>query len=155
MEFPHFAEAAEGEVVRRWPHSRRSVARARRELGVALAAWGLSKVEDSAALVLSELVTNAVLHARTPRGRLIETRWRVLDGGDGVRIEVHDANDGRPAPRLADDEDESGRGLALVDALTGQRWGVSDRGGVGKLVWAEVGAAQDLWADGEPSADRP
>jgi hypothetical protein len=36
-------------------------------------------------------------------------------------------------------DDEGGRGLALVDALTERRWGVGSRQGVGKLVWALVG----------------
>jgi hypothetical protein len=42
--------------------------------------------------------------------------------------------------KQAEDNEESGRGLALVDALTGARWGVSERDGIGKLVWAVVAA---------------
>ncbi|MFJ2632594.1 hypothetical protein ACIO6U_11655 [Streptomyces sp. NPDC087422] len=53
-----------------------------------------------------------------------------------VRIEVHDAGSGKPERVRASASAESGRGLDLVDALTGGEWGVSDRDGVGKMVWA-------------------
>jgi two-component sensor histidine kinase len=97
--------------------------------------WGTpSEVSDNAVLVLSELFTNSVRHARNPRGHHIETRFERR--GDGVRIEVHDANGGKPEIRQPSPEDESGRGLALVADLTNGRWGVSDREGIGKLTWA-------------------
>jgi hypothetical protein len=54
----------------------------------------------------------------------------------GVRIEVHDTSPAAPKQGEASAGDESGRGLALVDALTGGQWGVSDREGPGKAVWA-------------------
>ncbi|MFD3519205.1 ATP-binding protein [Streptomyces sp. NPDC058653] len=102
-----------------------------------MAGWGLSTLEDSAVLVLSELVTNAVLHARVPAGREIETRF--LPTGfpvpDGLRIEVHDASALRPYRRKDDPDACDGRGLPIVDALA-DAWGVSERDGVGKLVWA-------------------
>lgn len=53
-----------------------------------------------------------------------------------MRIEVHDSDRNRPERREPSADDDSGRGLALVDALTGGRWGVSGRAGIGKLVWA-------------------
>ncbi|KIF72169.1 hypothetical protein HY68_14385 [Streptomyces sp. AcH 505] len=102
----------------------------------ALDAWGLAELGDVAALVLSELMTNAVLHAHVP-GRMVET-W-IIRQDDSVRIEVHDASDELPQRHKAADDDEGGRGLALVDELTNQRWGASERRGVGKLVWAQVG----------------
>jgi hypothetical protein len=67
----------------------------------------------------------------------VETRYERTE--KGVRIEVHDASHRIPLTRRAAEEDESGRGLALVGVLTDQRWGVSSRDGVGKLVWAVVG----------------
>lgn len=121
-------------VVQSWPHGPRSVGGARRLLARQLDAWGLAHLADAAELVVSELVTNSVRHAREPRGRLIGTRFERLEGG--VRIEVHDANGNRPECREASAEAECGRGLALVDVLTGGQWGVGDRDGVGKVVWA-------------------
>lgn len=121
-------------VVKSWPHGPRSVGHARHLLVQSLNTWGLAHLSDAAELVLSELVTNSVRHARTPSGRRIATRFERLPGG--VRIEVHDANATRPERREPSSDAESGRGLVLVDAVTGGNWGVSDRDGVGKLVWA-------------------
>lgn len=90
---------------------------------------------DVAELVLSELFTNAVRHARGPADRLVETRYERLPDGT-LRIEVHDANSLRPERQEPSKDADSGRGLALVDELTSGRWGVSERLGVGKLVWA-------------------
>lgn len=83
----------------------------------------------AAELVVSELVTNNIRHARDPRGHVIRTHFERL--GCGVRIEVHGANESKSEQRKAFDDEESGRGLALVDAITGGRWGVGDREGVG------------------------
>ncbi|WP_328582068.1 ATP-binding protein [Streptomyces sp. NBC_00370] len=120
-------------VVKRWPRHPRSVHKARHLLRRHVDAWGMSRLADSAELVLSELATNAVRHAHIP-GRLIETRYERLT--NGVRIEVHDAGDTKPERREPSADDDSGRGLTLVDALTDGQWGVSARTGVGKLVWA-------------------
>lgn len=129
-----------GIVARLWPSTPRSVGRARHELTAALKGWGLEDLADSALLMLSELFTNAVVHARVP-GREVQTRYVRTAGG--VRIEVHDAADARPEPRAAADDDEAGRGLALVNALAGPgHWGVGERDGVGKMVWAECGTRE-------------
>ena len=84
----------------------------------------------TAALVVSELATNAVLHARTP----FEVRVRVAP--ERVRIEVHDGTRRTPVRRFFSDDAVSGRGLRLVDELC-EAWGV-DVDGAGKTVWAEV-----------------
>lgn len=91
-------------------------------------------------LVLSELVTNAVLHARVP-ARLIKVQLQ--PEGDQLRIEVHDASRERPVLRSAvDGDEESGRGLRLVEALA-VAWGCCPRqGGIGKFVWALVGPVE-------------
>lgn len=128
------AEEHPSTVEKMWPPAPRSVGRARKFLAHHLAAWGLPHLTDSAALVVSELVTNAVAHAHPPYGCLIATRLERLDCG--LRIEVHDANDTKPERREAPPDSESGRGLALVHALTDGQWGVSDREGPGKIVWA-------------------
>ncbi|MFJ1894629.1 MULTISPECIES: ATP-binding protein [unclassified Streptomyces] len=122
------------QVVRRWSRHPRQVGRARAELRTALAGWALVPVTDTALLVLSELLTNAGRHARVSPGREIETRFVRLP--DGVRIEVHDASSVRPVGREPALEADDGRGLFLVDALA-DRWGIADRNGPGKAVWAE------------------
>lgn len=127
------ADVNQREIVRRWIRHPRSVGLARAELQRTIVSWDLKAVEEAALVVLSELVTNAVVHARVPRGREIETRYRREE--DGLRIEVHDAADERPVLRPPDTESDCGRGLALVAALADQ-WAVSERNGVGKVVWA-------------------
>ncbi|MFI5768859.1 ATP-binding protein [Streptomyces sp. NPDC051658] len=131
------SEAADRAVARRWSRHPRCVSLARAELRTALAGWGLSEWEESAVLVLSELLTNAGRHARVSPGREIETRFRPL--GDGVRIEVHDASDTPPEVREPESGACGGRGLVLVGALA-DRWGYGARRGPGKVVWAEFGS---------------
>ncbi|MEU5734290.1 ATP-binding protein [Streptomyces antimycoticus] len=126
-------------VVRRWTRHPRCVALARADLRKALAGWGLVAVEEVALLVLSELITNAVRHARVP-GRQIETRY--LHQGDKVRIEVHDAADQLPKLRTPTPESVRGRGLVLVETLADQ-WGVTPRPAVGKAVWAVLALPAD------------
>lgn len=85
-------------------------------------------------LVVSELATNAVLHARTP----FVVR---MSGGDGsIRVEVFDTSDGRPQPGDMDPSAVTGRGLGIVDALA-STWGVEPAEG-GKWVWAELAAEE-------------
>jgi serine/threonine-protein kinase RsbW len=125
-----------------WPATPRSVHRARHDLLAVLATWEMSELADTAGLVLAELMTNATQHGRVPDREIGTWFGRVPDG---IRIEVHDAKDTAPRLRTAAPDDERGRGLALVDALTGGRWGVTRRKGPGKSVWAELtsGAAPD------------
>ncbi|MGE7435450.1 ATP-binding protein [Kitasatospora sp. NPDC001175] len=104
----------------------------------------LADVEDghlyaeTGELLVSELVTNAVRHGRVP-GRLLWVRLELRVGL--LRVEVHDASSDRPTARTPGVEDESGRGLWLVEQLS-VRWGWHPRsGGVGKAVWAECAPA--------------
>lgn len=128
--------SADGQaVIRRWSRDPRNVATARDDLLNTLALWGLGGVADSAVLVLSELLTNAIRHARTASPDLdIETRF--LRFGGRLRIEVLDSGDAWPVQRPADSEALSGRGLLLVDAVS-DSWDVLPREGSGKIVWAE------------------
>lgn len=102
-----------------------------RELTVSWAhEWGVEALADDLALVVTELVANAVRHAGTD----IEVRLFPL--GDGVRLEVADNSTRSLRPRPATMMDEGGRGLLLVDALSA-RSGV-DADACGKRVWAEL-----------------
>ena len=83
------------------------------------------------ALVASELVTNAVRHARTEIVVNVECRE------DSIYLEVRDGAEARPRIREASDEAPGGLGLPIVEALASS-WGVSVGGGAGKAVWAEV-----------------
>ncbi|HEY8978978.1 MAG TPA: ATP-binding protein [Streptomyces sp.] len=97
--------------------------------------WGLAECERASDVLLcvSELATNALLHG-VPVGRQFMLSMR-LDG-DVVLVEVHDSGDGMPRIAQAQrDDDEGGRGLVLVAALSA-KWGVRERG-VGKVVWCE------------------
>jgi hypothetical protein len=124
-------------VEKLWPPAPQSVGRARQFLAQHLDAWGLPQLTDSALLIVSELVTNALTHAHPPFGTLIATRFERLESG--VRIEVHDAGGSKPERREVSVDEEPGRGLGLVEVLTGGQWGVSDRNGPGRpgqVVWA-------------------
>ncbi|HEY9372551.1 SpoIIE family protein phosphatase, partial [Streptomyces sp.] len=103
--------------------------RARRLARRALARWDLEELTDSVELLVSEVVTNAVRYAERPVTlRLLRT--------DVLRCEVGDDSPHLPTQRPARDTDESGRGLAVVDALS-SRWGVVPLYG-GKAVWFEI-----------------
>ncbi|MFE7117966.1 ATP-binding protein [Streptomyces sp. NPDC057654] len=128
---------AVNEANHRFPRHRKSVGRARAALREQLAIWGVTdEPAETAVLLLSELVTNAVEHAKASPGREIGTRFGLYEGV--LRLEVADANDDLPVPRPAADDDENGRGLALVSALA-DRWGTCPRrDGIGKRVWVEL-----------------
>ncbi|WP_078843105.1 ATP-binding protein [Streptomyces albus] len=123
-----------GGVENRFPRHPRSVGRARAALRSQLSAWGVEgDAADNAELLISELMTNAVRHARVPHGREIEARFALT--GRLLRLEVSDASERLPVPAQAGAEAEGGRGLALVAALS-HDWGIRPREGVGKCVWA-------------------
>ncbi|WP_326687774.1 ATP-binding protein [Streptomyces sp. NBC_01795] len=132
----------------RLPRGRQSVARARALVRAVLTAWEVDAgVTEDAELVVSELVTNAV-RAPAPSDRQVAVRV-VRPDEAAVRLEVGDAGEGRPAPRVPAPGDEGGYGLLLVEALAYQ-WGTERRpGGVGKTVWAELRAPAH---DGEVTA---
>ena len=114
------------------PREPGSAATARRLVHVALAAWRLEELAEVAALIVSELVTNSVKHARRNSIRITVTRPEAMR----VRIGVVDKSKKFPAPRESSAEDEGGRGLALVEALA-EDWG-TDPLPWGKRVWAEL-----------------
>lgn len=108
-----------------------SASTARRFVTEVLERWQCDDVIDSLILLVSELVTNAVIHADSAPDMAI-----VLTD-QSIRVEVADRSDERPQPRDADDWDTSGRGLALLDTMA-DRHGVLDRPDGGKTIWLEV-----------------
>lgn len=99
-----------------------------------LTARGLTCVADDATLVVSELITNAIVHSGGRQIRL------TLDVRDSVlRIRVHDGMPGpRPTAQYPEDDAENGRGLVLVQEIARSRqgaWGVSDDGAT---TWCEL-----------------
>jgi anti-sigma regulatory factor (Ser/Thr protein kinase) len=114
------------------PRAAESSARLRSLLWTTFACWDCDgeRVHD-AVLVLSELVGNAIRHAEGPT---VQVRLRRTQ--DVLRIAVRDGSATYPVPRQASYDDESGRGMLIIETLS-RRWGwepLTD----GKVVWAEV-----------------
>jgi anti-sigma regulatory factor (Ser/Thr protein kinase) len=98
-----------------------------------LAACNLSHVADDAALVVTELAANAVVHANTAFRVVVS---RAPSGV--VRLAVEDAAQSQPVLRRAGRHDRGGRGMALIAKIT-REWGCDLSAG-GKTVWADVPA---------------
>ena len=107
--------------------SREAPAAARHFVVATVNAWGVGDLADDAALVVTELAANAIVHARSAFTVILSAHH------DRLRISVHDAGplagDGlSPAPL---------HGLGAVDALASQ-WGIESLGNAGKTVWADL-----------------
>jgi anti-sigma regulatory factor (Ser/Thr protein kinase) len=115
---------------RRWllPNEAASIGRARHAVLRTCHAWGLPDA-PAAELVVSELVANAVLHGWG------DVALRLSDTGDGLRIEVEEANPAPPVPTEGHEGRVGGYGMQIVERLADWGWHPS---GVGKLVWAQV-----------------
>ncbi|MEU5094150.1 ATP-binding protein [Streptomyces sp. NPDC020996] len=113
-----------------------SVSSARRRVVAVVRDWDLPLVEDTVEtleLLAGEVIANAVLH--TGQGCQVTVSW----DGTCVRFEAEDAEGGLlPQRTPANSDEESGRGLQLVDSLA-QRWG-SRPTPDGKVVWFEIGS---------------
>jgi anti-sigma regulatory factor (Ser/Thr protein kinase) len=104
-----------------------------------VAEWGLRDLADTVELVVSELVTNAVQAAGPSRdiGQFIPViRLCLASDGHSVLIRVWDGSSQAPVRREAGPDDESGRGLLIVEA-SGRDWG-SYRTPDGKVVWVLI-----------------
>jgi GAF domain-containing protein/anti-sigma regulatory factor (Ser/Thr protein kinase) len=121
-----------------------SASRARRAVRAVLVDWALDDLVDDAEIIVSELVTNAVIHAGTGVRVFVEEI-----GAGRVRISVGDQlSDRRAAPSIRlsapgtglDAERTTGRGLTIVAALA-SAWGV-DEDGPNKVVWADLGEVE-------------
>jgi anti-sigma regulatory factor (Ser/Thr protein kinase) len=105
---------------------------ARRLVGALLPVWGLPDLKDDAELVVSELVTNAYLHAPGTDSFELELVRRTT----GIRIMLADGASVRPIIAELGDDHPSGRGMAIIAALAA-RWGSEDHHG-GKRVWVDL-----------------
>ena len=126
------------ELVEHLPAAASSAARARAIVRQALADTDTPDVVDAAQLAVSEVITNALVHA----GTVIHLRVR-LDGAL-FRVEVGDGSPHFPSPRDYTSLAGTGRGLTLLDDSV-DRWGAHPRGD-GKVVWFEIrtdGVASD------------
>lgn len=109
-----------------------SAALARRLVRDTLHDWQLDHLYESATLLVSELATNAVLHAQT--GFLLEAEHRQAV----IRVSVYDCSATGPKRRRSGLQDSTGRGIALVDVLA-SAWGIDrDVQPWGKVVWFEL-----------------
>lgn len=114
----------------RFPGEVQSARGARKFAGQVLESWGCADIEDAVLLLVSELVTNAVIHAHSD----VEVILRLRPAR--VRVEIVDAASDYVQRRDAATDDQSGRGMALTEALAAA-WGV-DTLVAGKSVWFEV-----------------
>jgi len=114
-------------AVRTFAFTRDAPTLARRFAVATLRGWGAADLADDAALVVTELAANAILHAHTAFTVILSAR------DDLLRISVRDASplsgaELRPAPL---------HGLGAVDAMA-SRWGVESLGSAGKTVWVDL-----------------
>jgi hypothetical protein len=114
------------------PASGQPVWLARQVTREALAAWGLAHVEETAVLLVSELVTNAVRDATCTDAITLELQVvQTL-----LRIEAYRYRPGLAMPRTTGEFDKSGFEFALMDSLA-DKWGVRETM-TGKTAWAEL-----------------
>ncbi|MFI5800855.1 ATP-binding protein [Streptomyces sp. NPDC051677] len=125
------------------PTARRQVIALAQDLGLLLSNQMLESVE----LLASEVIANAVLHTDAPCDVAV-TRTE-----DRLRVEVTDIDPSLPSPVEAGSDDESGRGLLLVNALA-DAWGTRPEP-MGKTTWFEITPEPSATVTGNNSADAP
>jgi anti-sigma regulatory factor (Ser/Thr protein kinase) len=117
------------------PPDHTAPSRGRQFVGSTMRGWGLEELVCDAELLVSELVTNAILHARSA------TTLTLRRDATCVRVEVCDDSAAPPRLRSYGPEAVTGRGIFLVDRIA-WRWGVTARA-VGKCVWFELALGAD------------
>ena len=110
------------------------VAVARQHLRELLHDWSSQDQVDSAVLLLSEMLTNVLVH--TDADALMQAEVRGTPGNRRMHVEVTDTSDDLPHKRRPGELASSGRGLVLIELLA-QSWGVDPRG-EGKSIWFEL-----------------
>ncbi|MCU1373462.1 MAG: sle [Actinomycetia bacterium] len=121
----------------RFPAELASVSGARRFVRSCLVAWGHEAETDTAVLLTSEVVTNAIVHGPQLADAEVNLQLRLTT--HRVRIEVFDGGVVLPAVAGVDADELSGRGLFMVDTMA-SHWGVTPNP-FGKSVWFEVDTA--------------
>jgi PAS domain S-box-containing protein len=104
---------------------------------------GRAELADAAQLLVSELVTNAIVHARTP------IELEVVAGPDGLRVAVRDRSPHLPSHRHYGRSATTGRGLELVEMMS-DRHGTDADSHDGKTVWFELGSAAVAGRQAQP-----
>jgi anti-sigma regulatory factor (Ser/Thr protein kinase) len=123
------------EITFRLPAIRPHVPIARSLVREELAGWGLKEdVKDSVLVIVTELVTNAVVHCRVSSA---EFEVSVYEQDENLFVSVSDPGNHMPTPRKAGEEAENGRGLELVSMLAAD-WSTAPRKPVGKTVTARI-----------------
>jgi anti-sigma regulatory factor (Ser/Thr protein kinase) len=107
-----------------------SVAAARWYADGVLTAWNVGDISWTCLQLISELATNAVIHART------EFTLELSRHQDKLRVCVRDASTARPGLRRYGEDSTTGRGLRLVESMASD-WGVQPAA-FGKIIWFEV-----------------
>ena len=114
---------------------------ARGHVRATLAQWGLGELADTTEMIASELTANAVnaSAALQAAGSVPVIRLCLITDGETLVVECWDRAPGLPSLRQTSELAETGRGLAIIDSLTGGSWGwQAANGHVGKCVWAEI-----------------
>ena len=150
---PHHPEAVSDELELAALPS--AVSLTRRFIEAHLRKWQLEEMTDTAALVASELVTNAIKatgitetpadYARLHDVKLARVITQLRLSATSLSIDTWDGDPHPPVPARPGDLDEDGRGLMLVTALTAA-WGHYPSAS-GKVVWAEITIPRHLMAD--------
>ncbi|WP_030186711.1 ATP-binding protein [Streptomyces sp. NRRL S-813] len=109
---------------------------ARHFIAGVLDAWHMDELTDDSQVIVSELMTDAVVHTTSTTTRIAVERQPDCR----IRIEVLDNSGTGPRPDRSEGISEYGRGLLVVDALS-SRWGVTRLHG-GKSTWAELRPAR-------------
>lgn len=134
--YPVQAQVAVDRVL---PAEATSASEARRLLRDALSGIESEDSVDAAQIAVSEIVTNALVHAGTPM------HFRILLGDSGVRVELGDGSPHLPHRRDYSEVASTGRGLHVVGEIV-DRWGAYASGG-GKVVWFEISESDDQYAE--------